>query len=186
MSFPLTAPGGRRVMELLGQSWGESMGLRTIASRLTQLVRDSNVEESAANEDTTHCPIGSRRPLPWGDIPGDVSLKVLGYLTARDLCSVRAASSGLLASADLHAERLWNALCRLDFPFVKEDQDGRSSHQVMMLFEGVCVECILIPRHLDFPLMTGGYDRRFITSQAACPLPFLRVSRGTCSPRYFL
>ncbi len=74
--------------------------------------------------------------LPLIRIPEDVRPNMLAFLTARELSSVRRVCRGFLQTADLHAEALWDGLCRRDFPSVERPTDilGRtrclSAHQV--------------------------------------------------------
>lgn len=76
--------------------------------------------------------------LPLTRIPEDVRPNMLAFLTARELSGVRRVCRGFLQTADLHAETLWDNLCRCDFPSmepptgsgVKGRRRRLSSHQV--------------------------------------------------------
>lgn len=74
--------------------------------------------------------------LPLIRIPEDVRPTMLAFLTARELSSVRRVCRCFLQTTDLHAETLWDGLCRLDFPSMEPPTGihGRrqrlSSHQV--------------------------------------------------------
>lgn len=138
MSFPVATTDGRRVMELFGQQWSEGVCLRTIAMRLAQLMMESDHETPGSNEINLHQQQNVEKPLPWGQIPQDVCLTLFGFLTARDLCRVRESCLELLVSTDNHAEPVWKALYRLDFPTESIEEDGRPWHQVIFAWFITC------------------------------------------------
>lgn len=132
-----TTEQAQRMLEL-GHRWGTSVR-RSLCCRLSQLILDA---EHTSNDDTSSSssisdknnsekldystppsPLASDKPpektdppLPLGRIPDDVYLNLFGFLSARDLCSVRASSWSLQQSEDLHAHVLWDMLLRCDFP----------------------------------------------------------------------
>lgn len=118
----------QRVLEL-GKRWGS-----TLRNRFTELITtaphpqennddcfDYSKFLSALTEDHQQLQLGgssssSSPPLPLGRIPDDVCLNLFEFLGAKDLCSVRASCLDLHHSEDLHADVLWAALVRCDFP----------------------------------------------------------------------
>lgn len=130
----------QKVLEL-----GKSLGT-TLRNRFKQLLTtaphpqedtddcfDYSKLPSAVTEDHRQLQLGggsdsnsSSPPLPLGRVPDDVCLNLFGFLGAKDLCSVRASCLDLHHSEDLHADALWAALVRCDFPTAAVATTARS------------------------------------------------------------